>query len=261
MKISFIIVNYNSDAYLKQCISSLRAFLLDISYEIIIVQNDQAEKFSLDLTEEKNIRLVCTYQNLGFAKANNFGAIFGKGTYFCFLNPDTLFLQQDLNPLLKKLALTKTGIVSPSLVTDYALTLQPWSAGNDLTLLETFRNKLPSFLCSKIWLKTTTQQVGWVSGACFFIKKTLFEELAGFDENFFMYFEDVDLCRRAREKKFEVLLVPEYKVLHWGGKSKQSDVLQKKYYYQSQDYYFQKHFGTFQRLLIQTLRKLFQKKA
>ncbi|NTV41378.1 MAG: hypothetical protein HGA61_03845, partial [Candidatus Moranbacteria bacterium] len=99
----------------------------------------------------------------------------------------------------------------------------------------------------------------WVSGAAFLINADLFKEIGGFDENFFMYFEDVDLCLRLKRLGKKILLLSKSNVLHFGGRSSNNDLEKKRYYYESQDYYFKKHFGIFQAISIKFIRELFLK--
>jgi hypothetical protein len=89
-----------------------------------------------------------------------------------------------------------------------------------------------------------------------FIRKELFEKLKGFDENFFMYFEDVDLCRRVRNLGYKILYYPEFIIKHFGGKSFDSKKEQQELYYKSQDYYFQKHFGKIKVNLLKLIRMI-----
>ncbi|MDO8529729.1 MAG: galactosyltransferase-related protein, partial [bacterium] len=86
--------------------------------------------------------------------------------------------------------------------------------------------------------------------------KNIFQEINGFDENFFMYFEDVDLCKRVREKGYKIIYLPEFIVKHLSGKSLKNKREQKRYFYSSQDYYFEKHFGKMTSNLVKLLRRL-----
>jgi len=101
--------------------------------------------------------------------------------------------------------------------------------------------------------------VDWVSGGAFAIKKDLFEKIHGFDENFFMYFEDVDLCRRASSVGGKILYLPQFTIRHFGGQSYDDTRKQKVEYYQSQDYYLKKHFSRASAFFIALLRKVLRK--
>lgn len=260
MELSFVIVNHKSDFYLSKCIASLKAANFTFSHEIIVIHNDDSSALDRNLLFSfPEVKIFSTGANVGFAKANNFGATFCRGKNFCFLNPDTEFFTCDLQPLLNKLS--SHEIVSPQLVIDLRLTPQKWSAGSEITLFSILKNNIGLNKDALLWKASQPIEVDWVSGACLFITKKLFQELNGFDENFFMYFEDVDLCKRARKLKKKILLFPNIKILHWGGRSRKNAFLQKKMYYISQDYYFKKHFSPLSGLALKLIRTIFQKKA
>jgi hypothetical protein len=101
------------------------------------------------------------------------------------------------------------------------------------------------------WLKP--REVDWVTGAALMIQKKLFEKIKGFDTKFFMYFEDQDLCLRVKSLGFGVWVLPKAKIIHLGGKSLKFDRERKKRYYQSQGYFFKKHFGSFQLSVIRII--------
>ncbi len=85
--------------------------------------------------------------------------------------------------------------------------------------------------------------VDWVSGAAMVVRKSVFTQIGGFDENFFMYFEDIDLCWRAKQRGWQVAVYPKISLIHFVGQSAGGFKQRKKYYYQSQDYFFKKHYG------------------
>jgi N-acetylglucosaminyl-diphospho-decaprenol L-rhamnosyltransferase len=254
MDLSFIILNYHSEKYLTACISSLEKNALGFKYEIIIINNN-LEKLELAFTNQ-SIQILNTFSNPGFAKGCNLGASIATGKILFFLNPDTKILDDKLNTILPLLADATLGIVAPTLLTKTGKP-QPWRAGAEITPLQTvlqnilFKKKFP------LSQKTPAAKLAWVSGAAMLIKKDFFEKIGGFDENFFMYFEDVDLCKRVRQFGKKIVLCSEPKVLHYGGGSIENNQLQKKYYYLSQDYYFKKHFGQLQATWLKTFRTFF----
>lgn len=128
-----------------------------------------------------------------------------------------------------------------------------------MTLWDLIGNNIGFQRSKKIWESKEKIPCDWVSGAALFIRRELFQKLGGFDENFFMYYEDIDLCRRAKKIGSEVIHFPVVEIRHFGGKSflKNSDGLQKKYFYNSQDYYFKKHFGRKTAFITRLLRKIF----
>jgi len=248
--LSIIIVNYNSLSQLECCLSSISDKLGDFECETIVVNNDN-ESLSPLFTKQPRLKTIEINRNIGFGAACNLGAGSAGGKYLCFLNPDTEIISTDIRGLLKNFETEPNlGIAGPLVLTTEGLP-QPWSFGKDITLWSIIKNNL---FPSKPLMDKPVFQVDWVSGAALFIRKELFEKLGGFDEDFFMYFEDVDLCKRARAASFDVLLYSDFHVVHFGGKSFEDKKIQEDYYYESQDKYFLKHFGVSSLLLLRFLR-------
>ena len=253
MDISFIILNYQSEQYLKKCILSIKKNFSDVRHELIIVNND-TQALQVDFCKT-NDQILNNYSNLGFSSACNLGAKKANGKILFFLNPDTEILDNKLTASLSFLEKESIGIIAPLLITADGRP-QPWSGGKMITPLNTLAHNLTKkrhFLNSD---NSSIKRLEWVSGAAFLIRKELFEKVGGFDENFFMYFEDVDFCKRVRELKKEIILFPQSVVLHHGGGSIKSIQTQKQAYYTSQDYYFKKHFGPIQAFLIKFIRNI-----
>lgn len=252
IKLSFIIVNFQSERYLKKCLASLFNKVKNINFEIIIINNDNN---SYNLKEIKKAKLINLKKNAGFGKANNIGAKKAKGDFLCFLNPDTVILSENTSQIIKEFRKSKkNGIIGPRLISKQNKT-QWWCAGVKATLWDLIRNNLGFKKSRKIWESKIKKEADWVSGAALFIPRQLFLRLGGFDDNFFMYFEDIDLCRRAKELGKKVIYFPEVKVKHWGGKSNSNKNKQKKEYYKSQDYYFKKYYGKLISRTIMIFRK------
>ncbi|NTW26709.1 MAG: glycosyltransferase family 2 protein [Candidatus Moranbacteria bacterium] len=253
MDISIIILNYKSEHYLVRCLDSLRKHLTGLAYEIIVINNDESDLLSL--CPANDLHIIHNQQNEGFAKACNKAANLAKGEILFFLNPDTEILLGNLVDLKNAFNDSSVGIVAPQLLIS-PTKIQPWNAGFKISLWEILANNL-GYIHSKIfWSKGSDLTPDWVSGAALTIKKSLFENIQGFDENFFMYFEDVDLCKRVKEKSLTMVILPTVQVLHIGGQSASTTAEQKKQYYASQDYYFKKHFGQFQLFCLKLLRSL-----
>lgn len=249
MDISVIILNYRSQQYLPDCLKSLAKFLQNISYEIIIINNDSCSITSI--LASKNIQIKDTGCNLGFAKACNLGAKIANGKILLFLNPDTKILYGKVKLVLNEINNPDIGIISPLILSPNG-EIQKWSSGFAISLWSIIRNNISLSKDKSLWNNSSTINPDWVSGVAMFIKKTTFDAIGGFDENFFMYFEDVDLCKRVKALGLNIKILSNIKVLHLEGKSSTSKSLQKKIYYSSQDYYFKKH-HTFALLFIMKL--------
>ncbi len=254
MDLSFIILNYHSEKYLPRCISSLEKNAAGFKYEIILVNNNP-EELELAFTSPF-IQILNTFSNIGFARGCNLGASIATGKILFFLNPDTQLLGSTLATKLSLFDNEAIGIIAPSLLTETGLP-QPWRAGQAITPFSTILQNLCLKKNSLFTPKNPTTELAWVSGAALLIKKDLFEKIGGFDEKFFMYFEDVDLCRRISQLGKKIILLTEPKVLHYGGGSAENNQLQKQHYYRSQAYYFEKHFGKLQASLMRVFRNFF----
>jgi GT2 family glycosyltransferase len=249
IELSIIIVNYQSVGYLKKCVASVFDKAKNISFEIIVVNNSEDV-----INEISDIKIINSKENLGFGKGQNLGVKNASGEILWLLNADTEVLSGDIQGIIREAQ--EKGVVGPKLL-DNSGRAQSWSAGVEPTIWDLIKNNLGLKASRKVWQSPKKREADWVSGTSLFIRKDVFQKLGGFDEKFFMYFEDIDLCKRAREAGYKVIYFPEFIIRHFGGKSFENSALQKKYYYQSQDYYFEKHFGKFQSGLVKLLRKLF----
>lgn len=247
--LSIIIINYKSFTQLKKCLRSISEKATTIKHEVIVVNNDSQEiRSSLS---DFSVSTIEINRNIGFGAACNIGSNASQGEYLCFLNPDTEIISSDFQGLLDNFQKNPSlGIIGPGLISSDGLP-ESWSFGDDINLWRIIKNNLYPEKGSPTDIPFETD---WVSGAALFIKKPLFEKLGGFDEKFFMYFEDMDLCRRARELSQKTLHYPLFQIKHIGGGSFENKVLQKNYYYASQDLFFLKHFGRSSFFLLKFFR-------
>ena len=253
MKLSIIIVNYQSRKHLLTCLTSINRFLytntfLKDNFEVILVNNDKQE---LSLPIEFpfiNKKIINTGKNVGFGTANNLGVIMTRGKYLMFLNPDTILTDDSLLGALSYLEKNSdVGALGLSVIDNDRKNPQNWSCGKRTTWGSIlFRNTI-----NKPWNKKTPQMVAWTTATALMVRKNLFKKINGFDKNFFMYFEDQDLCLRigALESKPKIIHYPESAVLHFNGKSWKNKSNQKRAYQNSQLYFFKKH-NTFVGYLI-----------
>lgn len=230
MTVSIIIVNYNVYELLINCINSIYANIKDIDYEIIVADNNSAER-NIDSIQQiyPDVKYIRLKENIGFAKANNLAAKNANGKYLLFLNPDTLVIGNFLPEFLNKFKINKnTGICAPQLV--YSDNSYQSSAGPELGL---FYDILESFFLIGIYRKFTKRKylsdlsvehkVGWVSAACLIIERDIFNKVGGFTESYFLNYEDIDLCFKVRKLGMDVLYLPSYKCVHLDHKSFSAD--------------------------------------
>ncbi len=243
---SVIIVNYRSRKYLKEAIASLLQVEREtkLSWEIIVVDNhspkEESKKIKNDWRHEPRAQVIVSKNNLGFGGANNLGAQKAKGKYLFFLNPDTLCNEELLEELKTLLTREGCGVVAPKLMLPNNCP-QLYSSDQFPTLGRTLSSK---FLSQNDNHPTKTQAlrpVDWVSGAAMAMEKTLFEQIGGFDERFFMYFEDVDLCRRVATSGRQNYVAENLSVVHLGGERTVMTKARREKYFAGQNQYFQKH--------------------
>ncbi len=208
--VSVIIVNYNGGIYTEQCLLSLKQFAPSLDYEVIIVDNNSADgsghRLKKDFPEHQVFLLE---QNQGFSSANNFGVMKACGDFLFFVNNDTLFTSDIITPLAVFMKQNETnGIAAPSL-------------SNEDGSFQISYGKFPSLLNE--W-KTKREvvvsgNIEWVTGAAMMVRRSVFEQAGGFDEKYFMYFEDIDLCFRVLRNGFSIKYFQELSLIHLGGKS------------------------------------------
>jgi N-acetylglucosaminyl-diphospho-decaprenol L-rhamnosyltransferase len=251
------IVNYNSRDYLKDCLLSLGPFLLkNESFAELIIINNDADPIGDFLNEfpflDGKLKVVELNENVGFGRAHNRGFSEASGDCVLFLNPDTEVVAESIDKMMEIIRSDeKVGIVAPSLIS-YDGEIQRDCYGFQKTPLSTIKAKLPR---AKIFFGSEESfEVDWVSGGAMMLRKKLFSDLGGFDEKYFMYFEDVDLCFQAKKKGWKIIANPAAKVRHRNGKSFSSNQKKKKYYYASQDHYLKKNFGRFPAGLVKLAR-------
>ncbi|MCX6763625.1 MAG: glycosyltransferase family 2 protein [Candidatus Moranbacteria bacterium] len=256
-KLSVVIVNFNSADYLERCLASVFKNVTNCpDSEVLVIDN--SDELSLEkLSRPYKISLIKPEKNIGFGSAANLGARNTHGEILLFLNPDTEvppdFFSKALAIFQKR---PDIAVLGPKILDENGKT-QEWSVGREVNFWDLIGNNLGFIRSQKIWASGKNQKVDWVSGASLFIRREAFDSVGGFDENLFLYFEDIDLCRRVRRKKGKVAYFPRISVRHKGGRSFSSREAQKKYYYTSQDHYFKKHFGARIASWVRFLRKSF----
>lgn len=232
--ISIIIVNYNVKELLEQCILSIFAASKNLKVEVIVVDNNSFDG-SVDFLKEKFpsshcVKIISLDRNLGFAKANNVGAKAASGEYLLILNPDTI-LQEDT--IEKTLAFYKKD---PSVGAVTCKLILP-SGKLDLACRRSFPTPSVAlyrilglsrlFPKSKIFGKYNLTylneniacEVDAIAGAFMLIKKENYDKIGGFDEDYFMYGEDLDLCFRIKKFGYKIYYNPETSIVHYKGES------------------------------------------
>lgn len=249
VQVSIVIVNYNGADAIVDCLASVFQHCETEKIEVIVVDNDSQDG-SPDLIAQKfpTVQLIRQSTNVGFGTANNVGARHGRGDYLFLLNSDTLMQNNLLPVLINKLESSPAiAIVGPRLLnvdgsfqlsTAYEIGL--W--GEWRTLQEVRRYRRPANRPALAQQYGADQCVDIVVGAAMLMRRSQFLQLGGFDETFFMYFEESDLCQRFRDAGYQLLYTPDVALIHIGGFSvAQAAGKMAAEYRRSQRYYYQKH--------------------
>lgn len=256
--LSIIIVHYGKDKYLFECLHSLSLNKPTGLAEIIVVNNTDTS-LKQRFFEFPYVREVFVGKNIGFGSAANRGAKEALGKFLFFLNPDTKIIFSDtLDRIVEKMEIKKDreiGIIGSGLIgRDYLR--ECWGGGRAMRLRDLLLKRLFFNRKGKNIYKKELVSVDWVSGASFCIRREDFYLLNGFDESFFLYFEDMDLCLRMKRRK-NVYYDGSIDILHYGGKSFSQKREQKKHYFSSQKKYFQKHRPKWESKAIELLQNVF----
>lgn len=252
-KYSFIFVNYRSVERLARALGSLSLLPERDEIECIVVNNDPKEtEKSKDLCRKYGAIYVQTERNIGFGAASNRGAAKASGEILGFLNPDTEWKSGAIAEIGDALR-NGIGVVGVELITPDG---QPeeWSFGQDPSLFGLFCDNLLGWRNKKGRKQEGMDVVDWVSGAALFLDRSFFELIGGFDERFFLYFEDADLCRRVRIAGRAIVRLTSIRLAHSGGASHTSRRGQKRAYFRSRDLYFSKYESRWKVLVLRVLQ-------
>ncbi|HCJ6511513.1 TPA: glycosyltransferase family 2 protein [Acinetobacter baumannii] len=248
--VSIIIVNYNTYDLVLQCIESVIKNTKKINYEIIVVDNNSPNREIEKLNEVyPYVKLILNTNNSGFGIANNIGSKAANGKFLFLLNSDTIVLDNSIYNLYKFMVENPcVGACGGNLcdinlkpATSFTRFMPSFLSDIDYLFLNMFskiiyRNNL--YYC---YSETPIKINGNISGADLMIVKQVFDELGGFDENFFMYYEETDLLFRLRKRKYQTFIVPESKIIHLEGASETIKETRLNWTYESKEKYYLKN--------------------
>jgi GT2 family glycosyltransferase len=229
MDLSIIIVNWKSLEFTKQCLRSLSRTLRDNDHEIIVVDNASEDCRSITATYP-DVTLINCKENVGFARANNLGTAHSTGNKLLFLNPDTVVLDHSISRMASALDSSPyIGAVGCRLLnsdrTVQMSSVQRFPNLSNQILGIGFLKRnwplLPLWGMQPLFAvnRRAIDEVEVVSGACLMVKRDVFELVNGFSSEYFMYAEEVDLCRKIRNAGWCVCHISEAEVIHFGGQS------------------------------------------
>ena len=254
MKLSIIIVSWNTCDLLEKCLHSIQRDLVGSMAEVFVIDNNSNDNTVEMITEIfPRVRLIANKSNDGFAKANNQGIKEATGDYVLFLNPDTELFPDTISKSIEFMAShPDCGVMGPQMLYGDGK-LQP-SVRRFPTVWPVFLMliKAPKFFKNiksiNNYLATDfdynkEQVVDQVMGAYMMTKMEVLNKTGLLDEKFFIWFEEVDLCLRVRKAGYKIIYNPEVKIIHHGGKSfaQQKTINKQKMFFKSAWLYFVKN--------------------
>lgn len=232
--VSIIIVSYNTKELLEQCINSIYTHTKDISVEIIIVDNASVDGSQQMIKNNyPHVVLIESKENLGFGRANNLGAKHASGNYIFLLNSDTILIENSIKFLAEYFENENDpglGVVGCKLLDIHKR--PDVSYGNFPTIYQ----ELFEFGLSRIFRRFYSKklslsiigngeqikEVDYIMGAAMFFKKSIFDSINGFDNDFFLYYEETELCFRLKRKGYRIIWNPNTSIIHYIGASGKS---------------------------------------
>jgi GT2 family glycosyltransferase len=260
LRIAVVIVNYNVKDLLVSCLASLEASLRGIPSEIIVVDNNSTDG-SIDYAEPMfpSVRFMRLEANLGFGKANNIGfddALERGAEYILCLNPDTLISEDTMQTMLEYMdAHAEVGVAGCKLLNadgTFQLACRrgfptPWASFCKVFGLQALFPQSPLFAQYNQTFRSEdeTYFVDAVMGAFMFIRREALEAVSGFDEDFFMYGEDLDLCFRIQQAGWKITYLHTTSIIHYKGEStRRSAINEVKHFYEAMEIFARKHYGS-----------------
>lgn len=228
MKLSITIVNYNQKYFPRICVESLKKSRFDGDMEIVVCDNhssDESVEYLREANKKGDIHLVESKKNVGYGAGHNLAAKEAKGEYICILNTDITVGERTLDSLVKYLEdHDDVGIVAPKLIYhngEVQKSCRRHFKLFDLFIKRTFLKKLRPFkkryrrYVMEDFNHKEVQEVDLVTGAFMVMKKSLFDKVGGFDEKYFLFMEDFDLCKKVSKEGKNIVYFPVVKATHY----------------------------------------------
>ncbi len=246
MKLSVVILNYNVRYFLELCLKSVQEALISIDAEIIVIDNNSSDD-SCAMVERlfPNIKLIRNQENIGFSKANNQAVKEARGQFICILNPDTVVAEDTFTRLIE-FAQSKQniGAIGCKLIDGTGKYL-PESKRN-VPVVKVAAQKMLGNVTHYYANHVDQESIGKVDilvGAFMFIKKEVYNEVGGFDEDYFMYGEDIDLSYKLIKAGYDNYYYGETAIIHYKGESTLKNRSYAKRFYRAMQLFYNKHFS------------------
>ncbi|MCX7735126.1 MAG: glycosyltransferase [Candidatus Kapabacteria bacterium] len=256
--ISIIIVNYNVKDFLYQCLKSIFESSHSLKIETIVVDNNSSDG-SVDFLEPlfPNVQFIRLKENIGFGKANNIGFEIAKGKYFLLLNPDTVIGEKTLQTMFEfmenhsEVGISGCKVLNPDGTFQLACRRgfpTPWASFCKLFGLQKIFPKSKLFAQYNQTFRSIdeTYYIDSIMGAFMFIRREVIEQIGGFNPDYFMYGEDIDLCYRSSKAGWKTAYVHSTSIFHYKGEStKRSSIDEIKHFYEAMEIFARKHYSKF----------------
>ena len=260
--LTLVIVSFNTRDILLRCLESIKKYTQDISYEVIIIDN-ASEDGTVDavVKEFPEFQVIANTDNRGFSAANNQGIVASKGRKIAMLNPDTLLTENSFKKIIDFLerhlgfSILGTGIVDEK---NQPFPIRLWEDNPRDAALKILGIYNPSNELKKM-KPILAKEAKAISGCCFVMTRDLIECIGLMDENYFLYNEEDDLCRRARKAGKRICFFPDTSVQHLHGQSTHQKRHRKKVImeaYRSNIYFYSKYYSFIWNMTLKALYKI-----
>ncbi len=254
--VSIIIVNYNVRDFLESTLHSVRKALDGLTGEVFVVDNNSQDG-SVAMVREKfpEVRLHPLTENLGFGRANNLAMREAAGEYFLILNPDTVLQEDTLRAMIAFMAEHPDAGMAGCKVLNADGTFQlpcrrgfptPWASFCKVFGLSALFPKTRLFAGYNLTYLDENKEypIDAVAGSFMFVRRAVFEQTQGFDEEYFMYGEDLDWCYRTQKRGWQVWYTPRTSIVHYKGEStKRSSIDEVRVFYDAMHIFVRKNFS------------------
>ena len=258
MQLSVIIVNYNVKQFLKNLIESVLKAVENISYEIIVVDNASSDGSAEEIRNSfPHVKFIANKKNLGFGAANNQALEIAKGEFIVLINPDALVKTNTFDSLIKffhdnpQAGMAGCKVLNPDGTLQLACRRSfpgVWTSFTKIVGLSSLFPKSKYFAKYNLTYldENEIHEVDAISGSFMFFRKEVYEKVGGFDNDYFMYGEDLDLCYRVQKAGYKVYYVPTTEIIHYKGEStKRSSLDETVLFYDAMKIFVRKHFSNF----------------
>lgn len=256
--VSIIIINYRQKDFTEKCIKSIYENIKSYPFEVIVINNSIEDDLSYLQTEFTDLTVINNINN-GYSQANNTGVNYSKGEYLFFLNADTEIKSDFIGNFIEEFKYKNFGAAGLKLYnTDETFQLSFWKENTFFNEIKNkkeekyFKEKNLEYINKKENQFNNVKEVEWATGAAFIIKKEVFINAGQFDEDYFLFYEDADLCKRLNDRDLPVYFFPFCKIIHYKGENVNKEFKSSSYFYskQSQLLYYKKHNNFLNNLLL-----------